>query len=189
MLGKWFAYTKLPDLPFEPLARVIPAFIAGILIYQFGLGSRHHRWFDGVTLAALLAVIILPYLTPYVEPMILTLFAVILLGLGTFHDRCLGLLRSRPLLYLGDISYSLYMTHTLVQKLYDGVLTRNELESAPIVLRLGIVLVAVAMIAGVALFSFYFIEEPSRRWLRDSAPRLAGRRPTPSAAEGNLITQ
>ena len=91
----------------------------------------------------------------------------IILGLADSHNgvaRCLG---SRPLLWLGRISYSLYMSHALAQKILKSLVPAEHFAQAPLVARMTLfALYFVVPILGAALL-YYACEIPAQRWLRN----------------------
>jgi len=74
---------------------------------------------------------------------------------------CLG-----PVMYLGRISYSLYLTHAVSQRALKVLLPAPQFEAAPPWLRLSVfTLYLIALIAPAALLH-HLVEEPARRGLR-----------------------
>jgi len=112
---------------------------------------------------------------------IITLLPLLILAAVRNTGYCARLLNSRPLLWLGDISYSLYLLHWFVLFLVTEVVRR--LAGIDFVtLTLGTSLSLIAAMIGLSLvlaaFSFRFIEVRGRRWLRR---RLDVRRPVAAA--------
>lgn len=98
-------------------------------------------------------------------PLVLTLA----MGVGTLP----AVLSIRPIVYLGHISFSLYMVHELVHTTWNWMVLQFEL-------RLGsdlagkavlVALIAVAFVGAVLLY--HLVEEPARKWMRGmmSPPR------------------
>ena len=84
-----------------------------------------------------------------------------------------ALLSLRPMVYLGHISFSLYMVHELVHTTWNWMVMQFEL-------RLGSDLAGKAVLVGLLAVAFvgaallyHFVEEPARRWMRGmmSPPR------------------
>jgi peptidoglycan/LPS O-acetylase OafA/YrhL len=84
------------------------------------------------------------------------------LGVGTLP----AVLSTTPLVYLGHISFSLYMVHELVHTGWTWAATQFGLRLLPDVGGKFMVagLLAVAL-AGAALL-YHFVEEPARKWMR-----------------------
>ncbi|MET0329896.1 MAG: acyltransferase [Dyella sp.] len=94
--------------------------------------------------------------------------------LGTLHSRHLrGLLQRRPLTYLGEISYSIYLVHfpLIVISLWVAGFTGPLPMGSPWMLAGFYVLVLVSASA-----SYRYVEMPSKRW-------LAGWWPAPQAGQ------
>ncbi|MES2741016.1 MAG: acyltransferase [Pseudomonadota bacterium] len=93
------------------LLRVLPLFSGGMVLYRL---RARGNWMSGplAVLATLgtLACLCSPVAAPY------AVLLTPLLVLAVLEDRLVrGLFRAAPLLWLGKISYSLYMTHALVE--------------------------------------------------------------------------
>jgi len=90
---------------------------------------------------------------------------------------CARLLNSRPLLWLGDISYSLYLLHWFVLFLVTEVVRRLrgiDFATLPLGTSLSLMAAMIGLSLALAALSFRFIEITGRRWLRR---RLDVRRP------------
>lgn len=145
--------------------RAFAGFLCGCCLYRFYCSPHFMKipWHivSLLSFAAVLMVIqYLPLYWAYIAliPLILSLAqakGVIAKGLGT-----------KPMQWLGDISYSLYMTHGVMLKLFLVILPIPMLTSLNVsekgLLLIAIVSVLIAVSAGV----FYCVEEPSRRFLK-----------------------
>ncbi len=90
-------------------------------------------------------------------------FPVALYGLAFGQGWFAGWLASPSMVFWGEVSFSLYMTHAPVQRIIDKIIGPNRLEAMPLLLRLGgLALIAVA-IAYSAVLTFQLIEEPTRK--------------------------
>jgi len=96
---------------------------------------------------------------------VFTLFGLVyvLARLGDRPHRCWV---AKPLVYLGEVSYSLYMTHTLAQKVLYRVLPSSRFESSDWVIRTAVAAAYAAAIVACCLASYYLVERPCRRWFR-----------------------
>jgi peptidoglycan/LPS O-acetylase OafA/YrhL len=88
----------------------------------------------------------------------------------------------RPLRYIGDISYSLYMTHAISITLLSRLLPRVAPES-PLWLRAGAVIAYLLAIFAGALCASYAVEQPCRSWSRRVLWGRAVSSPHPELAE------
>ena len=82
----------------------------------------------------------------------------------------------RPVLYLGDASYSLYLFHPMIAPLVPVVLNKVGIR----VPALSVVLCVVAAIIG-SVVIYRFVEGPSVRWLQNRLPYV--RRTAPASAD------
>ena len=69
--------------------------------------------------------------------------------------------------FLGEISYSLYMTHGIVDKLLKIALPPERFVDFPTLVQWGVAGLYTLLIAAAALLCYYLVERPSRRWLRE----------------------
>jgi peptidoglycan/LPS O-acetylase OafA/YrhL len=100
-------------------------------------------------------------------PLVLTLA----MGIGTLP----ALLSLRPVVYLGHISFSLYMVHELVHTTWNWMVMQFGLRLGPDLSGKATVvgLLAVALVGAVVLY--HVVEEPARRWMRSmmKAPHVS----------------
>jgi peptidoglycan/LPS O-acetylase OafA/YrhL len=76
------------------------------------------------------------------------------------------LLAWSPVVFLGDISYSIYLTHGIVQRVLKIVLPAEKFAASSPVVRAGILLAYVAALFALSLCVHYGVERPARNWLR-----------------------
>lgn len=151
------------------LLRAVPEFAFGVLAYR-GLSGSSTLCVPWGGVAAAAGVLVVGLVATGTWPQ----FAVVGLALivpalaadgASFAAR---LLSSRPLLWLGRISYSVYMAHVLVLELNGFVLKRfirgdvmrTDLQLWGIIL----LLVVEVLLVGMALHRV--VEDPARRWMR-----------------------
>lgn len=154
------------------LLRVLPLFMVGMTLHELDARyGRHFRaaWLALVTITVQIALLSSKTLAP------LAVLLVPVLVLCTLNSPALqGLLRSRGALFLGTISYSLYMTHALIAVFALGLWTGK------IAGKLGIdaaandplawCLMALSVVGALVLgwLTFRFVEVPGRnlvlRW-------------------------
>lgn len=165
--------------PLFELLLVVPTFFAGaavhwLLVGRYGIcRSQVVKWLP--EMLALLAVA-----TPFVFPIqagVAILFACFL-GLILLHAflgaNCHSVWTARPLVFLGKVSYSLYMTHTLAQKVLYRLLPTSSFESASFPTRFGVLAVYALLILAACLASYYLVEKPSREYFKRVLRRSRG---------------
>lgn len=161
-------YTNVEDQ--QPLARCLAGFVTGMVL--------HRAWQarDGLApatasvlqLAALAAAIMAMHFG-WSQAIVVAAFAVLIYATADDRGAAPWLLRQRPLLLLGTLSYSMYMTHWIVYKLYwmYGVNALSGLASqySPLKvygLKVGMLL---ALTMGLSVLAYSRIELPARHYL------------------------
>jgi len=126
-------------------------FIVGV---QFYLIKHHTRHWDVIIL---IGAYLLSYFTVpnHIAFAIITSFFLIFIG---FHFGLLKFLKFKPLLYLGAISYPLYLVHQNI-----GYVVMNLLE-IPVWLETTLVII---LSLGLSSLIHFFIEKPSLQYLRN----------------------
>jgi peptidoglycan/LPS O-acetylase OafA/YrhL len=160
------------------ILRCLPEFLVGSLLYSVYQSRAFASMLatDGAFLAVLLPLGALLHLgAPDLG--IIALFPLLILTAVRNTGYCARLLNSAPLLWLGDISYSLYLLHWFVLFLVTEVarlIPRIDLASLPLSTSLLLIAALIGVSLTLATLSFRFIEVTGRRWLRE---RLDVRRP------------
>ncbi|WP_411374101.1 acyltransferase family protein [Arthrobacter sp. MPF02] len=94
-----------------------------------------------------------------------------------------GFLASKPMIWFGRISYSVYMTHYILLLMLGKALPWDRFE-ANLMLSLGYILACAVGVIAAGAAMFYLVEEPGRHLIRRLAERLPVERPKePSAAK------
>jgi peptidoglycan/LPS O-acetylase OafA/YrhL len=114
------------------------------------------------------------------------IFALVVLVFAFEAGAASAVLRLRPLVFLGTVSYSIYMTHVFVAKrMFDAGIqlderwhispfTRRQIDGGDVAF-LGtqlwhgdiVYLVYLAMIIAMSYFTYRWIEKPAREWVRN----------------------
>jgi peptidoglycan/LPS O-acetylase OafA/YrhL len=173
--------------PWSWLPRIIMQFTAGALVCAAVRKLQpSDRARMGAGLASLLIagviVVILYWLDAHpipsiedsaglVDVLFVPLVLTLAMGVGTLP----ALLSIRPMVYLGHISFSLYMVHELVHTTWNWMVMQFELRLGSDLAGKAVLvgLLAVAFVGAVLLY--HLVEEPARRWMRSmmSPPRDA----------------
>ena len=171
---------------FEPLAgyslteatfrwgalRIVPCFALGCALYLI-----HRRggvpYAGPVALASGAAVLVSASLGLW-DPITVLAAGGLILGLGSLDNSRAGVLGSKLGVYLGEISYSIYMVCAPVLLLTTNVaarLTGVEDKQFPVIVWLALV----AAIPVAAMVTCHLVERPARKALRGMAERRAAR--------------
>jgi peptidoglycan/LPS O-acetylase OafA/YrhL len=150
------------------LARALPEFVIGMLLYRLYRAGWGRRLWQSAWLfaAASLAILALSAAWP-TDILIIALYPVLLLAAATNTGRVRAALAWRPFVFLGEISYSLYMVHIFcligLARMIGGGAELRDLSLTTRALALaGGIAVALAMAALVSRC----IEYPARAALR-----------------------
>ena len=155
--------------PFFELVLVVPTFFTGAAIWwtfrATTSGRRPPRVAPELCAAAVAVGCYLPVPELGTAAIVTGMVAGIaaLARLGPDCHRAWGV---RPVVFLGEVSYSLYMSHTLAQKVLSKLLPAGRFESSPPALKVAVVAVYAAGIALACLATYFLVERPARRVLR-----------------------
>ena len=163
------------------ILRCLPEFLIGSLLYS----AYRSGAFSSVLasdVALLTGTLLLCTLLHFAGPdfTIVPLFALLILTAVSNQGRVAPLLNSVPLLWLGNISYSLYLFHWFVLFVtMEAIQTRPETDIAKFSPQLSWAMMIVMLAASLVLatLSYRFVEIAGRRWLRE---RLGVMRPAAS---------
>jgi peptidoglycan/LPS O-acetylase OafA/YrhL len=142
------------------ILRCLPEFLAGMLLYS---GYQSGIFASVLATDAALLHLSAPDLA------IIPLFPLLILAAVRNTGRFSPLLNSPPLVWLGDISYSLYLLHWFVLFVTTEIARRLpglEFAKLPLAPSLALIAVLIAVSLALATLSFRFIEVTGRRWLR-----------------------
>jgi len=168
----WYGYEDVADRS-GLFGRGISYFAVGFFIYALRLRTLSHR--AHYSLVALFVIcglacsLSLPVtLMPLAAGLLIVLFAY-----SQPQEPLCRLLSNRVSVFLGDISYSLYLWHS-VFLMCLGPVRRKLLSLLPPNYEvLAMALVAVPLIILLSWLSYKYIEVPARQWLRRSRARPA----------------
>ena len=108
---------------------------------------------------------------------ILLAVLILILGLSRADGIFSRLLATRVCVFLGEISYSIYLVHGIVQRLLKIILPEQHFTASSLPVRAGIVFADFAAVLLAAMLLYFLIEHPARVWLRR---RFSTKQPSPS---------
>ncbi len=91
---------------------------------------------------------------------------VLLLGLSRADGMVSRLLAWSPIVFLGDISYSLYLSHGVVQRMLKIILPADNFAASSLAVRVGVLLTFGVALFALSLCVYFTVERPARNWLR-----------------------
>jgi len=144
-------------------ARIAYSFCAGLLLYRFNWVIKNGLGFS--SLASLLALaFLLPHLTWNwaAEALVVLCYFPLLVALGAGAGTRLSAGVERRCMFLGNISYPLYMTHYAAIWLFGHYYTRYKPDTTELVL---IVSLGAAVLVGIAYAVMVLYDIPVRNYL------------------------
>lgn len=103
-------------------------------------------------------------------------FACGLLSLALSEGAISRVLASRPLRWLGDISYATYLTHFFAFILFKIALVGSDSQ-----LTAGELALFLALVLAISAAAFYGFEKPAQRWMNMRRPQMFGGTPSRAA--------
>jgi peptidoglycan/LPS O-acetylase OafA/YrhL len=169
------------------LIRVSGEFLAGCLVYRlYELRSR--RDVPGRLPWSLIVVGVLALaLSPYADPLMPWAACLLVYALACDERGVASRIFAAPVVvWLGTISYSIYLTHLLLISVVRRVVWSEPPVAPDAWTAIGITVATLLFVVGASAASYYVVEAPARRWLRSRSPQgkpLESRRrgrPSPS---------
>jgi peptidoglycan/LPS O-acetylase OafA/YrhL len=156
--------------PFYELVLVVPTFLSGMAVSwairrlkpPTGVAAR---WSGVALICVMIGCCFSPSASATVALLLCSSLGVIT-SLGWSRDRCHSVWMLWPIVFLGEVSYSLYMTHTLAQKFVYKLLPSSRFTDADIPTRLAVLATYSVLIAVSCLLTYFAIEKPCRVLLR-----------------------
>lgn len=165
------SYALMPERPITErttdfsIVRIFPEFMLGMALYLFFRGRKAigHAAFLLVLTAA--AVLILMHFSAPDIFIVLLLAAAIILTADLARTGRESWLSGRVCVWLGEISYAVYMTHFIVLSVilwgvWQAVTPAEFLKMFPF-----LAAAAVIVTVGVSALSYHALEKPARRWI------------------------
>ncbi len=170
-LGLWLTGGVQSTLVWSwSVVRVVGEFGVGCLLYDVYRRTGPGRGWDVAASVAVVAVVGLSLagLPHALDFILIALFAVLVLALSRSRGRMADVFAGRALVYLGDISYSVYLIHSVVLIVMSQATRMAGYDPATTTWPLVFAILAVFLAASIACghLLFRYVEGPSRRWLR-----------------------
>jgi peptidoglycan/LPS O-acetylase OafA/YrhL len=159
-----------------PLTRVVCEFLCGMFLFRIYDSDTSARPWQWIAPVGLVAGPIIVWTTSGTPPADLLVFdcAVVVIGLAIAQGRIARFFGSAQMVFLGEISYSLYLTHGLILRIQNKVLPMTHYVHSGVVTRVGIVIFYGVVVFVSAAGMYLIVEKPSRNWLRTriKAPKV-----------------
>lgn len=172
------------------LLRVVLEFSGGCFLFMIWTRAGHSRWWGTGAIFAFLAIIAGSWTlgTEGLHGVVLSpLLGALILCLASGRGVLARFFSTRALVFGGEVSYSLYMTHALVQPMANRVFPPEDYTQRGLGVRLAVGLVVVVMIAAPAVGTYLLVEKPARRYLRGKLKREDDQVDLPHDAESHVL--
>jgi peptidoglycan/LPS O-acetylase OafA/YrhL len=151
------------------LTRIASEFVIGCSLYNIHARLQNHYFFDLTAIFAAVLVIVIAALglSSFYDFLIIIAFALLLLSLSRSVDFAAKLFSNRTLLYLGRISYSIYLAHATILMVFNQIFKRlvsPDVGDTVYLVAFYSIYIACSILAGHLLFTL--IEKPARNYLR-----------------------
>ena len=152
-----------------PLLRCLPEFALGVLAFRLSAASERHRGFGFPPAWVLLTFILILLTLPRSDLAVVLVFPLLIISLVLNIDIGNRILSSDPLEFLGRLSYSIYLVHSLMSGLLTCVHSILEDDGVPHAQSIAAA-VSIAATLPCAYFTYRLVEIPGRRWLTRRLP-------------------
>lgn len=160
--GAWIAPSAL--------VRIAGSFVCGAALCRYAVlrGALESRsaFNDATAMISLIAFLVLPSLGAP-DYVLIALLAVFIAALATSSGVTARLFSLPAMVWLGEISYSLYMVHFPVLRALGIVFKPERLAGMGLVATVGIYCCCIAVCVACAAMLYYFVERPLRFRLRN----------------------
>ncbi len=176
----WRAFNQAPFLSFgyTPLQTSI-FFLAGSLAWHLRMRIPWKQWLHLDSIAAVgvvLSLIFSSSLHPVLFEMTMFMsFTCLIVGLSQRQGLMVKFLNLSIMVWLGEISYSLYLTHGVVKRALKPLVDRLMVVEQPVTFRILLLILHLGLILGAAAALYYSVERPGREWLRKIYPKRRGK--------------
>jgi peptidoglycan/LPS O-acetylase OafA/YrhL len=163
------AFTNVDGSTLYELVRVSCEFFAGSMFFGvFLLENLVTRFCQKYLTGLFLLLVCLMFgpTSPWIDGSIVVLYPFLLLGLTSETSLAGWLFSTPPALWLGRISYAIYMVHAIAEKLTKVILPSQSYEHASLIVRIGVCMGHVAIIFLMAVMLYYLVEIPGRNLVR-----------------------
>lgn len=153
------------------ILRILPEFTAGVGLYMLGRRIQLSALMTNITLLVSLMGIIGILVLQLSPLLVVPLFALIIFATAELSRNRAAparFLENRTFMYLGEISYSLYMTHVLVFTVYFNGLDRLLGTDVTSAYSLPIWAFSFVIVLIVAAVGYHIVEVPGRELIRNS---------------------
>jgi peptidoglycan/LPS O-acetylase OafA/YrhL len=139
--------------------RIVPQFIAGYWLFRLVKTREVGEITMCLSLVALMILMCVPTTLPF---LLLLLILLVIAGLANGGVIGKALFGNRVAVFLGEISFSIYLIHPILQTACNQVVRTLHVPQSPVVAMLILLVELGVVVAGGAL-GYYLVEVPARR--------------------------
>lgn len=161
-----------------PLAQVTLLFVSGGLLWglrqsvEGRSGIPRHTDFAGiVTVLAGLWLLSFGGRPVLASGCVYAGLCVLLVGLSHSGGLVARFLACPPMVFLGEVSYSVYLTHGILERIIKVLLPYDRFLASSLPIRLGVLTTYGALVLATAIGLYFLVERPARQWLREVSER------------------
>jgi len=175
-IAAWLILSRLVTLEGLRLwIRVSCEFVCGTALFVLHAnGSKlvltAQRHLDKIVAVFALILLFDPLAPAIANPILILGLPFLLGGLTAETSFTARFLASRPMLWLGKLSYALFVSHALAQKALRALLPAAHFASSPFLVRLLLLALTGAAVLGAALALHHLVELPCARALKNRRP-------------------
>lgn len=166
-------FGKITHLGIPGLIRCVSEGVAGIITYQIFQNTQYRKFFSKswISVASFISMIFIMH-TGFRLVLIVPVFSFLILSISSHRSWITNLLSSQFLLFLGKISYSIYISHWFIQDLIKFSWQATFYQPFPQEMGFGLLSIFLGIEVSIVLFIstlFYILfERPSQKWLKTS---------------------
>ncbi|APR87985.1 Acyltransferase [Minicystis rosea] len=149
--------------------RIAGEFVAGCALFLFhrevqgsAAGARTAAFATAFAVLGIVALI----MVRRADPFALIFFAVLIVALALSPHGLAKPLSAPLVIFFGEASYSLYMTHVIVLRVLKVVFPMSRFAERSLAVRAGVLGGYLALIFAAAALTYVAVERPAREWLR-----------------------
>lgn len=164
-------HTSLHVATEHTLIRVSGEFLAGCLIYRLYEMRRSLPIGSTLSYLVLLFGVFIVAVSPLSDPLMPHAACVLVYVLARASGPAVRVFTLPPVVWLGRVSYSIYLTHLMILSMLLRLTPLEMLQAMGLPARLAVLALHGAILVAVAAGSYRLVEVPGRRIVRDWAKR------------------
>jgi peptidoglycan/LPS O-acetylase OafA/YrhL len=160
--------------PGSPIVRIACEFVAGMFLARLFVMSSGRGMWNHLSILTIISVPCVLWFAKGIteQRLLVAAFAMLIISLAHSKNRLARFLATRKLVFLGEVSYSLYMTHAIVEMFGAKLASMESAAGAELPVRLLILSMYILVTLGAAIGMFLLVERPARDQLRSLVAKV-----------------